>query len=416
MVKILILGGGFGGIRCALDLERRLSIGLANNEIEITLLDKNGHHLFVPALYEVASAYNLEKDPFAVKIKKTICIPYADIFERKKINYIQAEIAGVDLENKKIITRGGNELAYDYLVFALGSQTTNFGIPGVAEYAYQFKGLDDALMINEKINSLLEEISKGKRTVPVRVLIVGAGLTGIELGAEISCCMKNIARKCRLGPGCTMITLFEAGPKILPMASEQERKIIKDRLTRLNIMIMENSQIEEVELDRVKLKDGRTIHGDMIVWTAGIEANRALREIKNLKLDAKGKIAVNENLTAEGYQNVFAIGDNAGFIDTTVHKPVPAMAFVAGAEGKIAAQNISNMIKNKPYRPFYDLWVAPVGGKFSLAHLWWGIRIKGFWGWIVRELVDLKYLLSILPIKKAIRIFWEETTVFTKND
>ena len=152
MVKILILGGGFGGIRCALDLERRLSIGLANNEIEITLLDKNGHHLFVPALYEVASAYNLEKDPFAVKIKKTICIPYADIFERKKINYIQAEIAGVDLENKKIITRGGNELAYDYLVFALGSQTTNFGIPGVAEYAYQFKGLDDALMINEKIN------------------------------------------------------------------------------------------------------------------------------------------------------------------------------------------------------------------------------------------------------------------------
>ncbi len=412
MVKILILGGGFGGIRTALDLEKKL-----RDETEITLIDKNSYHLFVPDLYEVASVYGMERDPFAVKMKKTICIPFADIFENKKINFVQAEVAEIDLKNQKVITKGENELDYDYLVLGFGSQPTDFGIPGVMEYTYQFKSLTDGLMVNETINDLLEKASQGKKNLPVRILIIGAGFTGIELGAELSCCIKNIANRCRMDRGCTIITLFEASPKILPMVSEKERQMIEKRLTNLGVVLMANSPIEEVGSGFVKLRDGHTMSGDMIIWTAGIQPNKILQNIKGLTLN-KGKVIVNSNLIATGHENIFAIGDNVEFIDPATHKPIPAMAYIAGNQGKVAANNIYNLIKNKklqPYKPAYDTWIAPTGGKFAVAHLW-GMTIKGFWGWIIRELVDLRHLLSILSFKKALKVFWEETTIFMKND
>src|SRR3989344_705966 len=152
MHKILILGGGFGGIRCALDLEKKIG-----SKAEITLVDKNSYHLFVPALYEVASAYGLPKDPFALRLKKTICVPYSDIFKDKKINFMQAEISAIDTENKKIATEGGEILDYDYLVIALGGQVADYGVPGVKEYAFQFKDLEDALLLNRKGDELFKE-------------------------------------------------------------------------------------------------------------------------------------------------------------------------------------------------------------------------------------------------------------------
>ncbi len=127
MTKILILGGGFGGVRCALDLDKKFK-----GQIEITLVDRNSYHLFLPSLYEVASAYGANPpiggDPFAVKMRKTICIPYGNIFAGKNIDFIQAEISTVDLKTRNIRTKGGEILFYDYLEIALGSQTADFGI------------------------------------------------------------------------------------------------------------------------------------------------------------------------------------------------------------------------------------------------------------------------------------------------
>src|SRR3989344_3820508 len=123
MKKILILGGGFGGIRTALDLKKGLE-----SQVEITLIDKISYHLFFPSLYEVASVYGAGKAPFAVKIRKTVCIPYSEIFDGKNINFIQAEVAVVDLKARSVKTKGEEVLFYDYLVVALGGQTADFGI------------------------------------------------------------------------------------------------------------------------------------------------------------------------------------------------------------------------------------------------------------------------------------------------
>src|SRR3989344_9475509 len=276
-LKILILGGGFGGIRCALDLEKKIG-----GKTAVTLIDKNSYHLFVPALYEVASAYGVKKDPFAVRLKKTICIPYLDILENKKINFIQAEVSAIDLNNKKVVTRGGEILDYDYLVIAFGSQAADFNIPGVKEYAFQFKNLEDALLLNQKIEELTKEVAAGqsqrgtrvqpglRRERPIKIAVVGAGFTGIEIAAELACCVKKLSKACGIKGKCERVILLEAGSKILPTISDSERNCVFRRLTRLGVEVMENMAVEEVESDCIKLKTGKQIETDLIIWTAGI--------------------------------------------------------------------------------------------------------------------------------------------------
>ncbi len=418
MIKILILGGGFGGVRCAIDLEKKLSH--SEKKFEITLIDKNGYHLFVPALYEVASAYGIKKDPFAVQLRRSVCMPYADIFEGKKINFIQAEITEVNLQHKLIKTNGNHTLEYDYLVFAIGGEVNDFNVPGVKEYANQFKDLDDSIFINQKLEELAAQFQTGGRTEPFSFLICGGGFTGIELAAELGCCSKVIKEKCRLKGRCSNITLFEAGPKILPAISEKERNFIKERLTKLGIVLMENSPIEEIESNFIKLKTGHKINGDLIIWTAGIKANTILKNISGLPLTTpSAKIIVENTLQVKGLSNIFAIGDNMEFIDPKTQRGVPAFAYTAGDQGKIVAKNIFNLINKKSvtiYKPYYDLWIIPIGGKYALAHLWGKFLVKGFWGWVIRELVDLRYLLSIFSLNKALEVFFNDITIFTKND
>ncbi len=414
MTKILILGGGFGGVRCALDIEEKFK-----DRIQITLIDKNSYHLFLPSLYEVASAYGATEDPFAVKMRKTICIPYGEIFAGKNINFIQAEISAVDLKAKSVRTRGDEILFYDYLVIALGSQTADFGIPGVREYAYQFKSIEDALAVNIKIGKSIKKMTSGEKMDSLKILVGGAGFSGIEFAAEISCCVKKMCRGHNVGDKHTAITLIEAGPKMLPMVSDGERKIISKRLTELGVVLMENSPIEEVGADFVKLKSGQILKGDMVVWTAGIKANEFLKSIAGLPVTDKGKIMVDENLQVQGWKNIFAVGDNQEFIDPKIQRPIPALAYTAVEQGKVVAKNIYNALNGRnllAYRPYYEIWIAPAGGKFALAHLWGGWNVSGFMGWIIRELVDFRYLVSILSFRKAIVLFRQEIMMFTKND
>ena len=413
MIKILILGGGFGGVRCALDLNNKFK-----NGAEITLIDRNSYHLFIPAIYEVASAYGIKKDPFAVQLKKSICIPYADIFNETSVDFIQAEIDQVNLQEKKVKTRGEHVFEYDYLVIALGSETSDYNIPGVKNYAHQFKTLEDALFINQKLEELSEQFTKGGRTEPFSFLICGGGFTGIELAAELGCCSKAIKTKCKLRGRCSTITLFEAGPKILPIVSEKERKSIKQRLTKLGIIIMENSPIEEMGPNYLKLKSGQKIGGDLIIWTAGIRPNSFLKSITGLPLTASSKIPVEDSLELKGVKNIFAVGDNVEFIDKKSQKQVPALAYVAVDQGKIVAANIINQEKGKKlkkYKPFYNVFIVPIGGKYAVAYLG-GIIINGFAGWLLRLMVDIKYFSSILPPIKAFKLYIDEMTVFLKND
>ena len=182
---------------------------------------------------------------------------------------------------------------------------------------------------------------------------------------------------------------------------------------------MEGLEIGEVGDNFVKLKNGKTIDGDIVVWTAGVRANEFLKSIEGLPLAVNGKIKVGVNLNVQGLDDVFSVGDDQEFIDPKTQKPVPAFAHTAIEQGKIVAVNIYNLVnsrKLKTYIPHYKSWIAPVGGKFALVHLWNGIGIGGLVGWLIREFVDFKYLVSILGFKKGSSLFLREIKMFIKND
>jgi len=415
MTNILILGGGFGGIRTALDLGKKLG-----KDHQITLIDKNNCHLFLPSIYEVASARGVEEeDGYNVTLRGTVCVPYGKIFSKRNINFIQAEVTHVDIRNKEIHLGSGNVLRYDYLVLALGSEVETFNIPGVKDYAYQFKTIDDALMIHKTMHRLYQEAKNGKRELPIKFLIGGAGFTGIELAAELACCTEIIRRACKLNKGCTEISIFEATSQILPMISDKERKIIRKRLIDLGVTIYENGPIEEIKSDGIKIKGGDFVKGDLVVWTAGIRSNTFISNIVGLHLDQRGKIKTNKFLQAEDYDNIFALGDNVLFIDPKTEKPIPALAYIAIEEGRIVAKNIGRHViggKMVEYVPKYDAWIAPVGGKFAVAHVNKYFTVVGFWGWAIRVAVDLRYFIKTLPFFSAISLFFREMKIFTKND
>jgi NADH dehydrogenase len=415
MNKIIILGGGFAGIRAALDLEKKLK-----NKAEIILIDKKNYHLFTPALYEVASAYKFKNDPFSINLKKTICIPYSDIFENKNINFIQSEVASIDFDKKEVKTKGDKFFNYDYLIITLGSQAADFNVPGVKEYAFRFKEIEDAIFLNQKTGELIKEVLNNLRPKPVKILVVGAGFSGIEVAAEFTCWIKKMTKDHGIKYKIERTILLEAGPKILPAISDKERKIILKRLTNLGIEVMEEAVVEEIGYNYVKLKNGKRLDSDIVIWTAGTCLPDLLFNVPKLSLSERNKIKIYNNLEVKDLPGVFAAGDNAEFIDPKTNKPIPALAYVAADQGKIIAKNILNLMKNKKpsllYKPFYDVWVAPLGGKYALARLWGGINIKGFWGWVIRELIDFKYMLSILSVKKAFLIMWQEIKLFTKND
>ncbi|OGM97807.1 MAG: hypothetical protein A2735_01460 [Candidatus Yanofskybacteria bacterium RIFCSPHIGHO2_01_FULL_41_21] len=414
MKKILILGGGFGGVRCALDCARKFK-----DKATVTLIDQNSYHTFTSALYEVASAYQPTEDPFALELRRAVAIPYKDILENKKVDFIQAQITSVDLVNSKVFLDGGTQLDFDYIIFALGSQTADFGILGVREYAYQFKTTDDAVTLHNKLETSFRAMAQGKLSSPVKFLIIGAGFTGIELAGELMTCAKRLARRYGLNQRSFSTILFEAGSVILPIIKETERKKIINRLTDLGVVIMTNSVVESVLSDSVKLKTGQTVTGTAVVWTAGVQANQLLKTIYGLPITDKAKIMVDKNLQVQDSDKLFALGDCVEFVDSKTQKSIPGLAYTAQAQGRLVAENLYSIVFQKrlhPYIPSYGHWVAPVGGKFAVAHLDGFGSYFGFYGWVIRTLVDLRYFLSILPLPKAIKLFGKDLLLFSKND
>ena len=417
MTNILILGAGFGGISAALKLEKKFK---NNRDIKITLIDRNNFHLFTPSLYEVATTYGLVQDNFASYLRGSVCVPYGEILKNKKNNFIQAEISNINIKERFIMTNGGARLDFDYLIIALGGETEFYEIPGIQDYAFNFKSINDAIGIFRKISDLQKGILK-----TLKIGIIGGGFTGVELAAELACCLNKAIKNCGLDKKCSQVHLFQAGPEILEMIGPKPRKIIKKRLEKLGVQIHFNSPVSEVGPDYLKVgetENGKINSFDLIIWAGGVRGPEILQN-SGLKLTKKGTVEVNEFLQTKNTddtlnEKTFAIGDSVYFIDPKTKKPIPATAYVAHGLAEVAAGNIAKHLKNEKleaYRPFYDVWAAPAGGKWAYFH-YNGISVGGFWGYILRQLVDLRYFLRILPLNRALALFFKDLVIFTKND
>jgi len=389
-MKIVILGGGFGGIYTLKYLHKFFH---NRKEIKLVLVNKKNYFLFTPLLHEFATG-NISLDNLVEPIREVIkCSNY---------EFIQGEVKKIDLERKKIYF-DKKDIDYDYLVIALGSKTAFYNIPGAEENSFTLKSLDDALRLRNHFIHMFELASKDDNEGILTFVIVGGGATRVELAGEMSDYIYKTFSKFYSEEiiSKVKIILIEKGNELIPQFSPKLRKIAFEVLEKKNIEIILGKGVKEVGKNFVKLDDGDIIKTKTVIWVAGVEPN--LPEIiGEVEKDIKGRLIVNEYLQFKNYNNVFAIGDVCCFIQN--EKPLPQLAQVAVREAKAVAKNIFNLIQNKPLEKFvynHQGDLISLGEFFAIGEIK-GFTFYGFFAWILWRGV---YLSKMISYKHKIKTF-----------
>lgn len=407
--NIVILGAGFGGITALIKLWRGLKRKGLFRQYNLVIISKSAQHLYTPALYEIAAIPKGEAN--ALCLKSTVCIQIEDIIGRfPGIRFIGEAAQSLDPRSRRIALESGNFISFEYAIVALGAETNFFNIPGLEEHSYPIKTFEDAV----RLRNVTEELMRKKKAA-LRIVVGGAGATGVELSAEFVNYLSYLRAK--LGErGTDEIILLEASPEILSGFSSGIITRTRRRLKLLGIRVITAAAIKETSASELKLADGRTIPYNLLVWSGGVGPAAILKNF-NIPLDPKGRIAVNQFLEAS--PRIYAVGDCASFTNPETGKPVPGNVPVAEQEARLAAKNILADIlggAKKPFRPFANYpFILAVGGKYAVTDFVI-IKFFGFLGWAAKQIVELRYLLFILPWQKAFRMWARAVYYSTAND
>lgn len=413
--NIVILGGGFAGVAVAKTLLSNLPEGYT-----VVLVDKNPSQVFHPALYEVATI-TFERAPSTrfeyEELLSGATFNFGDIFgrDRKGFSFIQKEVKDVFSLSKEIIFSDGTTTEFEYLVFALGSETNYFGIPHLKENSFPLKNTYDAINIRNQIHEIFQRKQPNQR---ISMVIGGGGFTGCEFAAELGCWVKKLVVRHPHWSDRVKVTLIEASDKLLPGAKPWIQNAVKKRLESLGVTLIFSQPIRQVVRPNVILKNGAELYFDILIWTAGVIGNPIIEHIADVTLEKGCKILVDEYLRVIPHKNIFGAGDNIFCFDPVGKVQVPATAQGAIIQGKIAGENIRRTIINQTlvrYRAKWPLFVIPSGGKNALSEIF-GIRLKGVAGWLLHEAAFLRYFMSLFPFQRAFRIWIDNMRMFSKND
>lgn len=389
--KIIVVGGGFAGIRCALDLSKK---NLKNTKI--ILISNKSHFEYYPRIYRVVTG----ESPFQV------CIPLSEIFKKTNVEVLVDEIINVDVSENKLTGKSESVYTYDELVLALGSETVYFNIEGLKEKSFGFKSINEALQLKRHLHRMFDVyLSDTKEDVvaSLHIVVVGGGPSGVELVGELNKYMKNLANKHGIDNKFVTMDLVEASSRLTPTLPEKVSEYLYNRLHALGINIFLNRSVVKEDVDGILMKD-MTMKSNTLIWTAGSRTNHFYESIKGLNLFKNGRVIVDEYLKAEGTQNVYIAGDAA-------NTQYAGLAQTAIYDGSYVAKNIANKITNKnmkKYIPQKVSYAVPVGDYWAAVSVG-SIKIYGILGWFIREFIDFKFFLSILPFSKAYSIFRNNT-------
>jgi NADH dehydrogenase len=381
--RICILGGGFGGLYTALKLTQ---FPWTKSETpEIVLVDQRDRFLFSPLLYELLTG-ELETWEIAP--------PYAELLANTSIQFIQAEVAGINLDSKQVsIKDASTVLPYDYLVLAMGGETPVDLVPGAAEYAIPFRSIADAYRLEEKLR-LLEQSERDK----IRVAVVGGGYSGVELACKLA---ERLGERGR-------IRLIEATDQLLRTSPEFNRKTAETALQDLKVWLDLETQVESITADSISLEYRQqidTIPVDIVLWTVGTRVKPVVRDLP-LKHNQREQLVITPTLQAVDYPEIFAVGDLAECIDAEGQK-VPATAQAAFQQAEYAAWNLRASITGKPLLPFryQALGEMMTLGKDNATLAGLGVKLDGPFAYLARRLIYL-YRMPTLEHQIKVGLNW----------
>lgn len=383
-VRVLIVGGGFGGVRTALQLAK-------NPANQITLISDREEFQYYPSLYSSATGHSHVESwaPLGeIFAKYTNVHVYID-----KINHISAE-------GKTIRGESGAVYHYDTLVMALGVVTSYFGIPGLETYTY---GIKSEYEIKKLKRRLFIDIAE-KNQLDRNYVIIGAGPTGVELSAALGTYLRRLCKHHNVKQHTIKIHLIEAAPRVLPRSSELTSRVVEHRLRKLGVNVQTSQKVEEAKAKEL-IVNGRPIASHTIIWTSGVTNNPFYSQFpKIFKLDARGKVIVDEYMRA--HKNIYVIGDNAAM-------PYAGLAQIAVRDANALARNLTRIAEGKApkkYRQMLPVTAVPVGRNWAVVE-WKSIRVFGFMGGMIRRAADLIGYRDIMPMGASLRA-WNAALVY----
>ena len=403
--KILVLGAGYGGVHAAKKLAKKYK---KNNDVEITLIDKNPYHTLMTELHEVAGG---RVHPESVQVE--LC----KIFGKSKVNVVTDLIEKVDTDKKVVKTTHG-EFAYDYLIIGTGSEPAFFGVPGVKENGFTLWSFEDALRIRHHIEDMFAKASlerdAKKRKEMLTFIVAGSGFTGIEMAGELLEWKSRLAREYNVDESEVTLKVVEAMGTILNMLDRKQADKAEKYMVKHGMEILKNSPIVEVTENEVILKSGEKINTRTLIWTCGIQANQDAKEY-GLETARAGRLQTNEFMQAVGKKDVFVVGDMAYF-EEEPGKGTPQIVEAAEQTADTAVKNIIASMENKEMQKFqskYHGFMVSIGGRYCVANLM-GMKLSGFFAMMMKHLVNMYYLWGVNNINAVYNYLQHE--FFTMED
>ncbi len=390
--RVVILGGGFGGLVAAQKLKRA--------PVEVTLIDRRNFHLFQPLLYQVATG-SLSPGEIAAPLRGVLSY-------QKNTRVLLGEAADVDPEAKRVILRDGAAFEYDSLIVATGSQTSYYGNESWREWAPSLKSVEEATAIRHKILYAFECAERAATPEEARAwltfVIVGAGATGLELSGALA----EIARETlrhdfrKINPREARIILMEGAPRVLGAFPEDLSAKAEKLVTRLGVEVLKGVMVTNIDAHGVTFKRGdatESLAAKTVLWAGGVTSTpfgAKLAERTKAQTDRSGRIKVNRDLTIPNYPDIFIIGDLAHAADEE-GKPLPGVAQVAIQGGAYAAKIIRARLKGKRELPGFRYFnkgdMAVIGRAAAVANIF-GIHVSGLLAWLIWLFVHLIYIVE----------------------
>ena len=402
--RIVIVGGGFGGLAAAKALH--------NTDAQIFLIDRTNHHLFQPLLYQVATS---------VLTPGQIGSPIRGILRHQKnTTVILGEVTGVDKDQKCVIVRDVDReevrLAYDYLILATGVTHSYFGHNEFEKFAPGLKSLADAVAIRNKILQAFEqaeaEEDPSRHRDLLTFILVGAGPTGVEMAGAIAVLVRSTLKSefRRIDPASARIVLVDMAPRVLPPFTEELSNAARHRLDNLGVEVRLGHSVDQIDADGIMVA-GERIVSKTVIWTAGVSPSPAGKWLQ-VETDRAGRVRIQHDLTVPGHSEIFVIGDTASLDQNG--KPLPGVAQVAIQQGRYAGKLIQSRVAGKavpgPFSYFDKGSMAVVGKGFAVLQSG-KVRISGFVAWLAWAAVHLQFLAqSSLRVSVFLQWVWTYLT------
>ncbi|HZB45146.1 MAG TPA: NAD(P)/FAD-dependent oxidoreductase [Pyrinomonadaceae bacterium] len=408
--RILILGGGFGGLYTALHLERTLA---RDADVEVTLVNRENFFLFTPMLHEVAAS-DLDMTHIVNPVRKML----------RRVKFFDGDVEYVDLKSKRVGVSHGlehhhHDLGYDHLVLGLGSVTNFYGLPGLEERALTMKTLGDAILLRNRLISNLEEADfeccPRVREPLLNVVVAGGGFAGVETIAGVNDFLREAVRFYpHLREEMLRVVLVHPGEVVLPELGEKLGRYAQGKLAARGVEIHAKTKVASVNDREVTLSDGTVITTNTLVWTAGTSPNPHLDMLPCEK--ERGRLRTNEFMEVEGWPGVWAVGDCASVPDARTGKPFPPTAQHAIRQGKVLAANIAAAVRGRRKKAFTFKTIgllASIGRRTGVAQIM-GVNFSGFVAWWLWRTI---YLSKLPRFEKKVRVAldWTLDLLFSKD-